>query len=266
MTTTPSDIVNPNGSPLDPRDEYISDPQLPSDDGSSALKKDLSGHRPVELILHDLLTFSLQNLNQMAQDPTSDVFENIFAFLKYYGLQNEDGTTTTMLEAVKKYFAATKFEVNKNFPKKEYPLPIIAIHNAEEDEADGINQVFHHEMLHTDPSAGSQEELVGHNIDARVEVFVITDDPMTTLILYRVIWFIIFANKFHLESYADMRNVKLSGGAISFDQAVFPNWSYARQMNVRYSSLFDFYMPKTGVPAGINFKMMLQQLVNQVNT
>ena len=259
--TTHSRIVNQGGDPSNPGDQYADDPELPTP--QEVLKKDLSGHRPTEMILQDLLTFALQNLNAAAKDPTSDIFENIFSFFRYYGTLNEAGNETNLLALIKEYFATTKFEVRKNFPRKEYPLPIIAIHNAEEGEAG--EQVLHHMMVHRDLAAMSSEELVGSNIDAKLEVIIITDDPMTTLLLYRVVWFILFANKFHLENYADMRNLTLSGGAISFDTAVYPNWSYARQLNANFQTVFDFYMPKTGVPAGINFKQMLQQVVDKVD-
>lgn len=260
--TTHAKIVNPAGDPSNPDDQYIVDPTLASDTGGSELKKDLSGHRPTEMIVFDLLTFALGNLNAAANDPTSDIFENIFAFAKYYG--NTDGTT--LLDATKSYFSTTKFTVRKNFPRMEYPLPVIAIHNREESETDGPEQVMHHEALHTDPEAMTQEELVGSALNATLEIIVITDDPLTTLFLYRTIWFILFANKFHLASYADMQDIRLSGGAISFDAAVFPNWSYARQLNVNFKTLFDYYMPKTGVPAGVSLKQMLQEVVTKLDT
>lgn len=261
--TANSHIVNQGGDPSNPDDQYTYDPELPTPQHS--VKKDLSGHRPTEMILWDLFTFSFGNLRDAANDPTSTIFENIFAFYKYYGVKDSDGNNTDLLALTKRYFAETKFEVRKNFPRNEYPLPVVAIHNAEENEAADAQQVMHHEAVHTNPQAMTSEELVGHNLTARVEIIIITDDPLTTLCVYRVVWFILFANKFHLADYADMQDIKLSGGAISFDVNAFPNWQYARQLNVNFQTLFDFYMPKTGVPAGVNFKMMLQQRVDEVD-
>jgi hypothetical protein len=254
-------IVNNSGDPTNPNNRYVFDTELPTPDGSAELKKDLSGHRPGDLILQQLLQYAFDNLTAAAKDPTNDILENIFSYFTYY---KTDTTSTNLLDHVRDYMAKTKFEVRGNYPKREYPLPIVAVHVREEGESSDETQTFHHEMVHTDPNSLKSEELVGQVLDQVVDIIVITDDPLTTMIVYRLVWFICFANKFDLESYADVHELRMSGGAISFDQEQFPNWQYSRMVTLRYKTLFDFYMPPVGPPKSIRlYNMMIVPAVIQ---
>ena len=210
------------------------------------------GHRPGELVVQQLLQFAFQSVSDLLKDPSTNYqFDKIFTFFE-----------ESRLDAFKQWFASTKFEVKANFPKEEYPLPIVAIDPREEREP-ADTQVFGSEMVgidnpHDKSVTATSTEVVGHFINQTLDIIVITDDPTTTIMLYRLIWYIVFANKLELEAYADFHNLLMSGSRMQFDAQTFPNWQYNRVLTLNYLGLFDFALHKMRAPMAVRFSALFK--------
>ena len=145
-----------------------------------------SGHRPSEVVIQRLLQYAFENIRRAAKGPADDTFRRMFSF---YG--DED------YEAIRNYLGRTKFDIRKNFPREDAQPPLIAVHSREE--AESADQILHHEAITVDRAAGTAGELVGQLETHNVDILIITDDPGTTMHVYRTVKYIIFANKFDLE-------------------------------------------------------------------
>lgn len=215
----------------------------PQDDGNDPKNPYLAGHRPMEIWMQYLLQNALQSLAKLAADPSDTTIDRMFGF--YPDEQRK---------ALKTYLADTNIadHVTINFPKHEYDLPIVACHSREEKENEQ-HQLLGHEAIVVDRDAKTSSELVGQWLDGTMDLIVITDDPTTTMFLYRVAWYIVFSNKLELEKYVDMHNLIMSGGAINFDTQTFPNWQYSRIITLRYQTLFDHYLEDMQAPLAVRF-------------
>lgn len=204
----------------------------------------LAGHRPIEIILQQALQYTLQNIRQMAADPANTLFDRVFGFFP-----KEDKA------AIREYLATTNIadHVYRNFPKYEYDLPLVAVHSREEGESRVQHQTFHHEALVVNLPDGTSSELVGQQIGGACDIIIITDDPATTMMLYRVVWYLIFSNKFDLEQHQDIHDLAMDGGALNFDAQTFPNWQYSRVIMLKYQTAFDYYLEDMRAPKALSF-------------
>lgn len=224
--------------------------QLPPNPADEIRTPDLTGHRPTEIVLQQLFQFAFGNLRKAATNPLDTTFENIFQFF-----------SSAQLVMIKKFFAENKIDVRTNFPKYEYPLPIVAIHSREEQES--AETWMNHEEIVVDNADGSTRSIVGQLIDQTLDVIVITDDPQLTLMVYRLVWYVIFSNKFDLEEYANFHALTMQGTALNFDAQTFPNWQYSRVITLRLKTIFDFYLEAQRPPKAVMFSGLYAQVGEQ---
>jgi hypothetical protein len=205
-----------------------------------------AGHRPGEITIQRLLQLGLDNLRAIAADPNEETFARLFGFF-----------TTEQLANFKAWLVVNAIAVEATFPNASDRLPIVAVHCREEQEAPDDQQLLQHELIQVDATREIASELVSHFFFATLDIIVITPDPAMTLMLYRVVWYIVFANRLDLLEQADFHNLSFSGGVVSFDATAFPNWQYARIITMKYLTLFDFYLEDEHAPKLVSLSQLL---------
>jgi len=213
--------------------------------------KYLSGHRPGEQLVAELLRYSFINLRQLASDPTDQTLPQLLSFYP----ANPDpaqADPSPSIAMFRTWLAANAIGVRDAFPKHGFPLPLVAVCPLDERESENLQTLGDHHFTHVDRAAMTQEEMKGQFIAQQLQFLIITDDPQTTMFLYRVVWYIIFINKLDLLSYADFHNLRMSGGRLEFNQEMYPSWQYARQITISFDTIFDYYKGPERVPRAVS--------------
>lgn len=204
-----------------------------------------------DLVFKQTISSKLAEIRARVDEPTNNLIEMIF-----------DTFSTDMIEQTKKFFRdTTNIPVEINFPRRAISLPWIGVINPSEREDERRRVIGDDEGVEGN---GSQYwERKGIGISRTTQIWISTQDPQSTLVLYWVVWMILFVNRNLLDEYHQIQDLQLSGGDMKWEQEFLPSYAYSKMISIQHSARL-FYLTKPSAP--LRVALSLQAETSQVDS
>ena len=203
-----------------------------------------TGARLNEYLLSRVIRFGLQKIYQNIDDTRSsyNIMDELFRS------QEED-----FQKLAKEYIRThPNIPVEINYPRSDLSLPWISVVNGSEGESQ--------QLAFLGDEIGMQflgEETVrrskGVGLDCNTKIYIAAQDPLLTLVLYWVVFFILFSNKDNLTK-RDIHVLSFSGQDLQFNQEIFPSFCFMKVWSLSYKSFFDYNLAE-GAKRIIDFSL-----------
>lgn len=222
-----------------------------------------------EDILRKFFAYQFVQISKLANDPVQSPIDDLF------GRYGED-----IRAQIKLWFTEhTNIVCVINWPKLDFATPFVGIVNASEQEApqaylgdygglvnSGAHSVQASSTLATKPDVYGQAILLPDNRprathvrkllsipeNRTINIYIGTADPNSTIYVYTVVKMLLLRNKIDIDKYAGVRNLKVSGGDLQWNQELLPELTYMKQLTLQFEANFDVPMPATTTIHGVN--------------
>lgn len=227
-----------------------------------------SGTRPHAEVLRQLIEYALAAMAKDAQSSRGYLIDECFSMW-------DPNTIATVKEYLVKH---QNIPVVSTYPTSGLGIPQIAVIAVEEHEdaehdviGDRTGMIGRGVVDQT--VDGETETIADNNIVQRVQlgmttrvrtdVHVRTEDPTLTTLLAYVVRLIIFINKDQLTEDADIHNLTIDMGAVTYEgSSLFPELAYDRVLSLSYLSNFDYNLP-VSVLKRLNFSLLVNLAQNE---
>lgn len=148
---------------------------------------------------------------------------------------------------IKTYFAkTTNIPVRLGWPRPDMTLPAINISLGSEQESDGNDLLGDHMeegyVRNAEGEVSQIGEISGFGTACSHNLLVLTQSSDATVYLYNVVRRIIFVNKMALEE-AGIKNLRINGSDMQFEENYFPEFVFARNVNLSCNTWFTVAPP-----------------------
>lgn len=216
----------------------ISEDELGSENpalNQTALENRIGGMRLNELVIRQLLSYSLAEIKRTIDDPLEggQVIDDIF--LRNFG--------PDVTARVKTWFRGQGVvTVVCNWPREATPLPYISVIDAghrEATEGDARAVLGDFGGYGIREGEGTAVEIRVVPLHWTIQIIVGTTDENLTMYLYWIVYFILFSNKDDLIKWYDIHNAMISGQDLKYNPEFLPTLCYAKMATLEYLTFFD---------------------------
>lgn len=144
----------------------------------------------------------------------------------------------TVRTTIKTWLSQHKVEVRYNWPRPDAVMPSIHVVTSGENESVGEDALGDVLDVRVDRASGEVREVTGYASSFSISLLVISTSEELTLYLSQLVRRIVFLAKMALEQ-AGLHNVRISSSDMRFEQDYFPDFAYARSVNVEGMYTFE---------------------------